>query len=70
MVVILQRNESSLLCFVGIYAFVLRLARLFRQVQSEVRRVLLPRNLANSIFTVPRGLCHHRHREEVRSREE
>jgi hypothetical protein len=29
--VISQRNEPSLLCFVGFYAFVLRLARLFRQ---------------------------------------
>jgi hypothetical protein len=29
--VISQRNEPSLLCFVGFDAFVLRLARLFRQ---------------------------------------
>jgi hypothetical protein len=29
--VISQGNESSLLCFVGFDAFVLRLARLFRQ---------------------------------------
>jgi hypothetical protein len=29
--VISQRNEPSLLCFVGFYALVLRLARLFRQ---------------------------------------
>jgi len=32
--VISQRNEPSLLCFVGFYAFVVRLARLFRQFQK------------------------------------
>jgi hypothetical protein len=31
-----QRNEPSLLCFVGFDAFVLRLARLFRQFLYEV----------------------------------
>ena len=33
--VISQRNEPSLLCFVGFDAFVLRLARLFRQFQKK-----------------------------------
>src|SRR5215217_1511381 len=37
--VISQRNEPSLLCFVGFDAFVLRLARLFRQsLEGELRR--------------------------------
>jgi hypothetical protein len=32
--VISQRNEPSLLCFIDFNAFVLRLARLFRQFQK------------------------------------
>jgi hypothetical protein len=36
--VISQRNEPSLLCFVGFNAFVLRLARLFRQFRKENSR--------------------------------
>src|SRR5215208_2351432 len=36
--VISQRNESSLLCFVGFDAFVLRLARLFRQFLKRSSR--------------------------------
>jgi hypothetical protein len=35
--VISQRNEPSLLCFVGFDAFVLRLARLFRQFLYALR---------------------------------
>jgi hypothetical protein len=46
--VISQRNEPPLLCFVGFYSFVLRLARLFRQFHGEVRRIPIPRTRVNT----------------------